>query len=76
MLELISLLQHEFGCRFVKHEGKFLRLRTAVCAADVKGGRKGLSRKSTKCSNLQHCSLLVLSNSAEVTLTRNGTLTF
>jgi len=76
MLELISLLQHDFGCRFVKLEGKFLRLPTAVCTADVTGGRKGLRRECTKRSNLQHCSVVVLSNSGEFTLTRKGTLTF
>jgi hypothetical protein len=75
MLELISLLQHDFGCRFVKLEGKRLRLRTAACTADMKGGTKGLRRECTMRSNLWHCSL-VLSNSGEVTRTRKGTPKF
>jgi hypothetical protein len=75
MLKLISLLQHDFGCRFVKLEGKCLRLRNVACTADVKSDSKGLSRECTTRSNLQQCSLL-LSNSGEVTLTRNGTPTF
>lgn len=76
ILKLSSLLQHDFGCRFVKLKGKFLKLRTAVYTADVNGGRKGLRRECTKYSNLQHCSLVELSNSEEVTLTRNGTPIF